>query len=174
MKEAVKVVSQDTFPINFLRLLQSLHHLALSLSLSPLGWEGRGIFPLGNNLTTNEDNPQSCHELVEQQPTTDSSVLTLDDVDGDRVGLGLRGRAGVVAGVGLGHLGDEQPRRPPPALRHHADPAPAAQSRLGESRDRVREGTMHVLTWRGGNQRGRRPCTRGRWRAAAGRPPSGR
>ena len=54
--------------------------------------------------------------------------LTLDDVDGDRVGLGLRGRAGVVSGVGLGHLGDEQPRRPPPALRHHADPAPA-QSR---------------------------------------------
>ena len=174
MKEAVKVVSQDTFPINFLRLLQSLHHLALSLSLSPLGWEGRGIFPLGNNLTTNEDNPQSCHELVEQQPTTDSSVLTLDDVDGDRVGLGLRGRAGVVAGVGLGHLGDEQPRRPPPALRHHADPAPAAQSRLGESRDRETERTHVVLTWRGGSRRGRRPCTRGRWRAAAGRPPSGR
>ena len=50
--------------------------------------------------------------------------LTFDDVDRDRVRLGLCGGAGVVAGVGLGDLGHEQPRRPPPALGHHAYAAP--------------------------------------------------
>ena len=53
--------------------------------------------------------------------------LTLNDVNGDRVRLGLCGGAGVIAGVGLGDLGHEESGGPPPALGHHADPAPDRQ-----------------------------------------------
>ena len=54
--------------------------------------------------------------------------LTLDDVNSDRVRLGLGGGAGVIAGVVLGDLGDEEPGGPPPALGHHADSTPERQN----------------------------------------------
>ena len=60
--------------------------------------------------------------------STNGDELTLNDVNSDRVRLGLGGGAGVIAGVGLGDLGHEEPGGPPPALGHHADPAPERQN----------------------------------------------